>query len=277
MELSIAIFGLAAAVCWGAGDFSGGVATKRNGVLMVAIISQIVGIILLAASAIFFEESIPSNIDFLWGAVAGLCGGAGLLALYHALSVEKMGIVAPVTAVWSALVPMAFGMITEGLPTVSQLTGFAFAFAGVWFISREENSQKIELNRIKLPLIAGTGFGLFMILIDQVQSSGVFWPLVGARMATIPTFIIVAYYSKKLEIPGIKYLPLIALAGFLDTGGNVFYVLAAKTGRLDIAAILTSLYPAVTVLLAWVLLKEKLKSRQWIGVFAVLIAVMLIT
>ncbi|WP_230375539.1 DMT family transporter [Methanolobus vulcani] len=133
------------------------------------------------------------------------------------------------------------------------------------------------MDRIKLPLIAGTGFGLFMILIDQVQSSGIFWPLVGARMATVPAFIIVAYYSKKLEIPGIKYLPLILLAGFLDTGGNVFYVLAAKTGRLDIAAILASLYPAVTVILAWVLLKEKLRSRQWFGVFAVMLAVMLIS
>ncbi|MDK2826036.1 MAG: hypothetical protein PWQ63_1409 [Methanolobus sp.] len=277
MELSIAIFGLAAALCWGAGDFSGGVATKRNGVMIVAIISQLIGLILLTAAAIAFSENIPPNNDFLWGAVAGLCGGAGLLALYHALSVEKMGIVAPVTAVWSAVIPMAFGMITEGLPTISQLTGFAFAFAGVWLISRDENSQKIELERIKLPLIAGTGFGLFMILIDQVQSSGIFWPLVGVRVATIPTFIIVAYYSKKLRIPGIKYLPLILLVGLLDTGGNVFYVLAAKTGRLDIAAILTSLYPAVTVLLAWVLLKERLKSRQWIGVFAVLIAVVLIT
>jgi drug/metabolite transporter (DMT)-like permease len=276
MELSIAFFGLAAALCWGAGDFSGGVATKRNGVMIVAIITQLVGLILLSSAAIFFGENIPANTDLMWGAVAGLCGGSGLLALYHALSVEKMGIVAPVTAVWSAVVPMSFGMITEGLPTISQLTGFAFAFVGVWLISRDKNSQKIGLNRIKLPLLAGTGFGLFMILIDQVQSPGIFWPLVGARVATIPIFIIVAYYSKKLEIPGIKYLPLILFAGFLDTGGNVFYVLAAKTGRLDIAAILTSLYPAVTVLLAWVLLKERLKSRQWIGVFAVLIAVVLI-
>lgn len=277
MELSIVIFGLVAALCWGAGDFSGGVATKRNGVMIVAIISQIIGIILLTASAIIFRENIPSNIDLLWGAVAGLCGGAGLLALYHSLSVEKMGIVAPVTAVWSAVVPMSFGMITEGLPSISQLTGFAFAFIGVWLISRDENSEKIELNRIKLPLISGTGFGLFMILIDQVQSSGIFWPLVGARMATIPTFIIVAYYSRKMKISGIKFLPLIVLAGFLDTGGNIFYVLAAKAGRLDIAAILTSLYPAVTVLLAWVLLKERLKNRQWAGVVAVLIAVVLIT
>lgn len=115
-----------------------------------------------------------------------------------------------------------------------------------------------------------------MILIDQVQADGIFWPLVGARMATIPTFIIIAYFMKQTKIPGIKYLPIILLAGILDTGGNVFYVPAAKTGRLDIAAILTSLYPAITILLAWILMKEKLKNRQWIGVFAVMLAVILI-
>ncbi|WP_407355430.1 EamA family transporter [Methanolobus sp. WCC5] len=277
MDLTIAIFGLAAAACWGAGDFCGGFATKRNGVFIVAIISQIVGITLLSVAAIVSGENIPGNGDLLWGAASGLAGGIGLLTLYHALSVEKMGIVAPVTAVWSAFVPMSFGIIINGCPTPGQLTGFFFAFTGVWLISREENGPKIEWNRIRLPLIAGTGFGLFMIFIDQVQSSGILWPLVGARMASIPAFIIAAIYIRQTGIPHLRYLPLIALAGFLDTGGNVFYVLAARTGRIDIAAILTSLYPAVTVLLAWLLLKEKLKSRQWIGIFSVLVSVMLIT
>lgn len=276
MELSVIIFGLAAAFCWGTADFSGGSATKRNGVLVVAIVSQTIGILFLIASALAFSESLPSIKDMLWGASAGLAGGMGLLALYHALSVEKMGIVAPVTAVMSALVPVTFGMITEGLPAKGQLIGFLFAFIGVWLISRDNDSSKIELQKLRLPFIAGTGFGLFMILIDQVQTDGIFWPLVGARMATIPTFIIVAYFMKKIEIPGIRYLPLIVLAGILDTGGNIFYVLAAKTGRLDIAAILTSMYPAITVLLAWVLLKERLKKRQWAGVLAVMAAVVLI-
>ncbi|WP_292466552.1 DMT family transporter [Methanolobus sp.] len=276
MELSIAIFGLAAAACWGAGDFSGGIATKRSGVLIVAIISHILEIVILISAALLFTENVPPTTDFLWGAIAGLAGGIGILALYHALSIEKMGIVAPITAVLSAIVPMTYGIITEGLPTTSQLIGFLFAFIGVWMISREENNPKIELEKLKLPIIAGLGFGLFMILIDQVQSSSVFWPLVGARMATIPTFILVASYKKQIKIPNLKFLPLIALASLLDTSGTVFYVLASKTGRLDIAAILTSMYPAITVLLAWVLLKERLKNRQWVGVFAVMVAVVLI-
>ncbi len=276
MELYIIMFGLAAALCWGTADFSGGFATKRSGVLTVAIISQTTGIIILIATALAFSESIPSATDMLWGASAGLAGGMGVLALYQALSVEKMGIVAPVTAVMSALIPVSFGMVTEGLPATRQLIGFLCALIGVWLISRDHESSKIELQKLKLPFLAGAGFGLFMILIDQVQAEGIFWPLVGARMATIPTFIIVAYFMKQTKVPGIKYLPIILLAGILDTGGNVFYVLAAKTGRIDIAAILTSMYPAVTVLLAWILLKEKLVYRQCAGIFFTMIAVVLI-
>ncbi|WP_342304010.1 DMT family transporter [Methanolobus sp. ZRKC5] len=276
MELFVIIFGLTAALCWGTADFSGGFATKRSGVLTVAIISQATGIILLIAAALAFSESVPSTTDMLWGASAGLAGGMGVLALYHALSVEKMGIVAPVTAVMSALIPVVFGMITEGLPDTSQLIGFLFALIGVWLISRDHESSKIELQKLKLPCLAGTGFGMFMILIDQVQAEGIFWPLVGARMATIPTFIIVAYFMKQTKVPDIRYLPIILLAGILDTGGNVFYVLAAKTGRLDISAILTSMYPAITVLLAWILLKEKLVYRQWAGIIFTMAAVVLI-
>ena len=277
MELSVILLGLAAALCWGTADFSGGVTSKHNGAMIVVIITQIIGLIILVSSAIFTGESMPSGTNIMWSVFAGLSGGSGLITLYHALSIEKMGIVAPVTAVWTALVPMIFGLLTEGLPPTSQLTGFAFAFAGVWLISREENSQKIELEKIKFPIIAGTGFGLFMVLIDQVHGTEIFWSLVSARTAaTILTFSMIIYSGTKMKVSGIKYLPLILFAGFLDTSGTVFYVLAAKSGRLDVAAILTSMYPAITVLLAWVLLKERLKSRQWVGVFAVMLAVILI-
>ncbi|WP_340820304.1 DMT family transporter [Methanolobus sp. WCC4] len=277
MELSVILFGLAAALCWGSADFSGGVASKRNGAMIVVVISQITGIILLASYATISGENIPSGNDIMWSVLAGLAGGAGLVALYHALATEKMGIVGPITAVGSAMVPMIFGSLTEGLPSVSQITGFAFAFAGVWLITRGESEQSMELKRLRFPVIAGTGFGLFMILIDQVQGTEVFWPLVGSRSAAaILTFCMILYTGRKLRTSGIELLPFILLAGFLDTGGNVFYVLAARSGRLDVAAILTSMYPAITVLLAWILLKERLSRRQWTGVFAVMVAVVLI-
>jgi drug/metabolite transporter (DMT)-like permease len=276
MELSTVAYGLGAAVSWGAGDFSGGVATKRTGVLAVVIVSQIVGAILLAFSALLIGESIPSTQDMIWGALGGISGGIGLLALYHALSVSKMGVVAPVTAVSSALVPVAFGITIEGLPAGTQMLGFIFAFIGVWFISREGDTSRIKMDGLKLPLLAGLGFGFFMIFIDRIQGDAILWPLVGARVASLAMYFLAALYLRKTELPTITHLPLMILAGILDTGGNLFYALAAQAGRLDVAAVLTSLYPAVTVLLAWILLKEHLTGRQWFGVFSVMIAVLLI-
>ncbi|MEZ5334161.1 MAG: hypothetical protein R2741_02430 [Methanolobus sp.] len=107
-------------------------------------------------------------------------------------------------------------------------------------ISRDHDSQRIKLEKLKYPIIAGTGFGLFMILIDQIQGTEIFWLLVSSRTAaTILTFCMIFYSGQKLNFSGMKLLPLVLFAGLLDTGGNVFYVLAARTGRLDIAAILS--------------------------------------
>ncbi|MBN2111403.1 MAG: DMT family transporter [Methanosarcinaceae archaeon] len=277
MESSAILLGLASAASWGAADFSGGLATRRSSALTVAIISQIIGLILLASSALITEEAIPSSEDILLGALGGISGGIGILVLYHALSISKMGVVAPVAAVFSAMVPVAFGIALEGVPATIQITGFLFAFTGVWLISREEDGSKIATNNLKFPLVAGLGFGLFMIFIDRIHGDTILWPLVGARLASLAMFFLAALYLKKKEIPAARYLPIIALAGILDTGGNLFYALAAQAGRLDVAAVLTSLYPAVTVLLAWVILKERLVQRQWLGALSVMMAILLIS
>jgi drug/metabolite transporter (DMT)-like permease len=276
IELYAILFGLGAAVCWGAGDFSGGVATKRSRVLGVAMISQVAGIILLMLSAMAYGEVMPEKGNILWGALAGISGGIGLLALYHSLSVSRMGVVAPVAAVSSAIIPVAFGMLLEGFPAAGRMLGFMFAFTGVWLITKEGNGTRFDLKNLKLPVLAGIGFGLFMIFIDRIEGDAIFWPLVGARIASLTMFAAASLWTSRREIPEAGHLPLIVLAGVFDTGGNVFYALAAHAGRLDVAAILTSMYPAATVLLAWMLLKERLSRSQWLGVFAVLIAVVLI-
>lgn len=276
MELYVIAFGILSAIFWGAGDFSGGVATKKNGVISVATLAQIIGLLILIVVALIFKEASPSIENVIWGALAGLTGGIGILALYHALSIEKMGIVAPITAVSTALVPVSFGVINEGMPANIQLIGFLFAFAGVWLISREDGSDVIHAKSLKLPVLAGLGFGSFMILIDQVSGNGILWPLVGARIASVSMFLLVAAYKGGAKIPTTKYLPLILFAGIGDAGGNVFYTLAAQAGRIDIAAVLSSLYPAATVILAWIFIKERLTAKQWIGVVFALIAVVFI-
>jgi drug/metabolite transporter (DMT)-like permease len=186
-----------------------------------------------------------------------------------------MGIAAPITAVLCAAIPTLFGAFTQGFPDVSHLIGFGLALAGLWLIARPGGGQGRPAG-IGLSLIGGCGFGGFMILIAQVQPNAVFWPLVAARAASIAVQLGLAATGQRFVRPARHVFPLIALSGTMDAGGNVFFVLAEQAGRLDVASVLSSLYPATTVLLALLLLRERLKPWQLAGVLLALIAVPLI-
>jgi drug/metabolite transporter (DMT)-like permease len=187
-----------------------------------------------------------------------------------------MGVVAPVTAVVAAILPVIFNILNEGLPVMEVFVGFIIALIAVWLISQGDQDARIHLSDLRLPIIAGFGFGIFFILIDQVSSNAILWPLVSARSASIVVVVVLGVLTRQMELPILNQVPIIALAGVFDTGGNVFYALATRIGRLDISAVLASLYPAVTVMLAWIILKEKLAFRQWVGVLLAMIAVILI-
>lgn len=280
--LSAIFFGLSASASWGAADFSGGVATKNNSVYKVIIISQIIGGLLLLALAVLFGEQVNSIQTIIWGIVGGCAGSIGLIALYQGLAVGRMGIVAPLTALLSAILPVIVGMILEGLPTFQQLIGFAIALFAVWLISSSSKGFTIQLRDLIYPIIAGAGFGFFFVAIDQMSEEAVFLPLVAARIASIcllATIFLLTQRRKTNSKPSLSLrsqLPIIALAGILDTAGNTFFALATQSGRLDIASVLGSLYPAITVLLAWILLKEVISQRQWLGISGALVAVILI-
>lgn len=280
-ELLAVAYGLASAAVWGAGDFSGGLATRRGNVYGVVLLSQAVGLFCLLGLALLLEGGLPPARDLLFGAVAGIAGMLGLLALYAGLARGQMGVVAPVTAVLSSIIPVIVGIITEGVPPVLALLGFGLAVTAVWLFSSGGKTDRIKLAELALALLAGLGFSLFFIFIDQVTIGVVFWPLVAARLAAVPLlllFVMVRHQwaNARWEWPAINLLPIIALAGILDSGGNYFFTLAAQSGRLDIAAVLASLYPGSTVLLARLILKEKLGSRQWLGVVLALVALVLI-
>lgn len=279
--LSAIFFGLSASISWGAGDFSGGVATKNNSVYKVIIISQIIGGALLLALGALFGEQVTSIQTIIWGIVGGCAGSIGLAALYQGLAVGRMGIVAPLTALLAGILPVIVGIVLEGLPSLQQLIGFVIALVAVWLISSSSEGFAIQLRDLIYPVIAGLGFGFFFVAIDQMSEEAVFLPLVAARIASIFLLIVISLLTqrKKTTISEVSLksqLPIIALAGILDTAGNAFFALATQSGRLDIASVLGSLYPAVTVLLAWILLKEMISRRQWVGVISALIAVVLI-
>jgi drug/metabolite transporter (DMT)-like permease len=271
------VFGLASALSWGAGDFSGGLAAKRSPAYAVVIASQLVGLLLLGGLAVLIAEPLPAPTDLLWSAVAGIAGGIGLVALYRGLATGRMGVVAPVTAVMSAAVPVLFGAFVEGLPTWPQLLGFGLALVAVWLVSWTGKETGIRGRDLGLPLLAGVGFGVFLVVIDHVSDTAILWPLVAARTAAIAMLSIVTVRMRSTRMLVRRQLPLAALAGLLDSGGNAFYALAAQAGRLDMAAVLSSLYPAGTVLLARLVLKESVSRPQWLGVATALVAIVLIT
>jgi len=271
----VVVFGLATAASWGAGDFMGGFLTRRANAWRVLVISYIGALALLVALALLTSDSLPSAAELGWGIAAGLSGTLGLGAYYRALAVGKMGIAAPITGVLTASLPVLFGVVTQGLPTTYQIVGFLLALVGLWLVSRRENVVG-GVRDLGLAVLAGLGIGGFLILIAQAGTSAVFWPVVTARGTGLSLLVLMLLADRK-KLRGEKGgLLLMSLTGMLEAGGIAFFLLATQAGRLDVASVLASLYPAGTVVLACLLLKERITRTQGAGILAALIAIVLI-
>jgi drug/metabolite transporter (DMT)-like permease len=271
-----AIAGVASATSWGAGDFCGGMATKRVSAFAVVIGSQLVGAAAMLALAIATREAVPAPANLWWCGAAGLVGAVGLLALYRALAIGRMGVAAPVSGVLSAAIPVMAGAFFDGPPNRVQVGGFVLALAAVWLIARTD-SRRIDPRELGLPVVAGIGFGLFIATIARASGTSVFWPLVAARAASLVLLGAITVATRQPLLPSRRDWPIVALAGLFDAGGNAFLVVAAHVGRLDVAAVLSSLYPAATVLLAFVRLHERIERWQLVGLAASLGAIVAIT
>lgn len=275
-ELLAVFFGLGSAFTWGAGDFSGGFASKRGNVLSVIVISQLVGLGFLLLLSLIIPENTPSFHSLAWGAAGGVFGATGLVALYTALASGRMSIVAPLSAVMTALVPIGFSFFLEGLPRSIQLVGMAIALASVWILSARKNGSALVKKELVLSLAAGVGFGLFFVCIDQASETAIIRPLIAARVASVSLFGCIVLKRGSISNVQKIQIPYIVLAGVLDASGNALFAMAASLGRLDISSVLASLYPASTVLLAGLFLKERLQFQQWIGVITAVLALILI-
>jgi drug/metabolite transporter (DMT)-like permease len=268
------IYGLFSALSWGAGDFSGGFVTRSGSVWGVLFIGYIFSVFLLSLSALWLGGPVPDLFSLAAGSLAGITGLIGLAALYKGLAGGQMGIVAPIAAVTTAALPILLGTFMEGFPSSLQMTGFIIALAAIWLSSAAEKSQGFQWRQISLPITAGIFLGISLILVDQAAEQSVFWSLVANRVAGIAVLMLLVF--RKGRMPPKSNYPIICLAAIFDTGGYTFYALAAGTGRLDTSAVLACMYPATTVMLAWLLLKERLSGPQWIGVIAAFTAIALI-
>jgi drug/metabolite transporter (DMT)-like permease len=272
------IYGILSAGTWGAGDFIGGLASRRTSPYRVLFLAELAGMIPFTLLALLLREPLPPTSDMFLGAGSSLLGLMGLLFLYRALAGSQMTIAAPVSALFAALIPVIFGFFALGAPSTTTLIGFALAFAAVWLISQTEfTNWRFSLQELRLPLFSGLFFGLYFLTLHRATLNAFFWPLAAARLAGFVALGLYALIARQPALPPREIWGLSVINGILDIGGNAFYVLAAQTGRLDVAAVLSALYPASTVLLAWIFLKERITWLQAVGVLLAFIAIILFT
>ena len=270
-------FALASALVWGSGDFSGGLATRRASQFHVLALSAFSGVVLLIIGALVRGEHFPSAVSAVWAGAAGLAGAVGIACLYQGLSLGQAANVAPTAGVVSVAMPVLYGALSEGWPGNLRVAGFVLAVAGIALVSKSSsNPESADRRAFWLALLAGLGFGGFFILIARVEPGLVFTPLIVARSLTLG-FALLLLLVRRMPLPALTSSPIALLAGVLDAGGNIFYLIAKQFTRLDVAVVLASLYPVSTVLLAWLLLKQKVAGVQWLGAGLCTVAVVLIS
>ncbi|MEQ4719167.1 DMT family transporter [Nonomuraea sp. B19D2] len=270
------ILATACAVVYGTADFFGGLATKRSQVLSVVALSQLAGLALILGLLPLLPGTVSTQA-LAWGLAAGLSGATGLVLFYRALATGVMSVVAPTTAVTSAALPVVFGLATGERPAFWALVGVVLALGAVLLVSQDKSADRRgSLTSVLTALAAGAGFGGFFILLAMAPHEAGLWPLVGARLSSVTAVALLAVATRRALKPGPGSLHIIVAAGVLDMAANVLYLLAQQDGLLSLVAVLVSLYPASTLLLARRVLGERLHGIQVAGVACALGAVALI-
>jgi drug/metabolite transporter (DMT)-like permease len=275
----IIMFALASAIVFGAGDFCGGAASRRGGSTPVLLVSLPTGLgLLLIVAVTLGGGSDPGALT--WGLASGLAGGAGLLVFYRALAEGPMSVVAPVSGLMAAVVPAVVGVASGDRLSLTAFAGMGLCLVAICFVSMEKGGGSARRMRGPiLAVLAGTGFGLFFVLIQQ-GDDGTLWPLVASKAISVVMVAVAAAVAGRGPSAVLRdrvTLGIALLAGSLDVLGNALYVFAARAGMLSIAGVLSSLYPASTVLLARLVYGERLRPIQRIGLVVAVAGVGLVT
>lgn len=283
------VLGLLAAISYGVSDFAGGLASRRAGALTVVVTSQLTGVLLLLAALPFAWAGGPTAAAFGWGAPAGLAGGVGVVLLYRGLAIGRMSVVAPITALLAASVPVLIGLVQGERPSAGAAVGVALALVAIVMVSSAADppdhvitdapSRDALLRRPGLleALGSGTGFGLFFALLGQVQGGGAVWPLLASKGASLAMLLCLALAGRAALRPPTGTLRLVVVAGALDMAANGAFLLASRVSLLSLASVLTSLYPATTIVCARLVLGERLTRVQAAGLGLAAAGVILIT
>jgi drug/metabolite transporter (DMT)-like permease len=286
-----ALLALAAALLWGGGDFSGGMSVKRAGgsmhaALRVILLSHSVSLTVLLAAAWWRGDAFPHGALLAWGLGGGVTAGVALACFYVALSRGAMGASAALSGLLAAAIPAAVSVGMEGSPGAHRLIGFFVAGLAIWMIAAGPNPEAKAADRgtVWLAIAAGIGFGVYFVALKFAGAAGLIWPLATCRMGslTVCSLLLAAFSlrapagAEKPRLTG-RAVSWALGAVLLDTTGNLLFVAATRAGRLDVAAVLASLYPASTILLAAWMLRERPTRRQGLGMAVAVAAVVMIT
>jgi drug/metabolite transporter (DMT)-like permease len=278
MTLAI-LYGLASALTWGAADFGGGIASKKNSPYAVVIWGDLVGMVVVGVLAIAVGDPLPSWRDMIFIVLSSICGAIGVIILYRALAGGQMSIAAPVSALMAAVIPVFVGIWVDGVPKWLTMAGVVLALVAIWLVAHTEHEGKhrVHWQDVKMPLIAGVLFGLFFIFMHQGSGVSTLFPAVFLRITSATLLTGISLVRKESFRIIRRHWGLVAFVGVFDIAGNVFYILSSQLGRMDIAAVVGSLYPGITVALAWLLLKERISRWQGVGIILALTAIVLIS
>lgn len=273
----VVLLGLISALCYGISDFVAGIGGRRTSVGAVVLLVQPFAALVTLVALGLFPGSGPTTATLIWGAVSGVGNGLGTLALYRGLAIGQMSVVAPVSAVLTALVPAAVGLGLGDRLSLIEGAGIALAVPAILLVSAEGRSVPIAASGVLDGVAAGAGFGLLLVALDQAGSSAGAWPLLPGQ---IVAFAVIAPLALRMREPNIsvrRAIPYGATAGVLGGVATLAFLTATGRGRLPLVAVLTALYPAVTVILARLMLAERWTRSQVAGLVAAAAAVGLIS
>ncbi len=271
---------LASAALYGLSDFVGGVVSRRASVWQVAVVTQVAAIVLVGVAALVVGGS-PTTSEWLWGALAGVGTGAGTAFLYRGLSSGRMSVVAPISAVGAALIPVAVGFLTGDRPPILTWIGIGCAIPAIWLVSTTPGPDTAERRGRLDPgvvdgVLAGMGFGLMFAALGQVSDSAGLGPLAAAEVVSVFAIVILATLLGHGWLPRERDSWWGLVVGALAAVAAILFLVASQTGMLTVAAVLASLYPVFTVLLAAVVLRERVAPAQAVGLVLALAAVVLV-
>ena len=273
--IAVVLFGCLSALIWGTSDFGGGLLARRAPLFGVVVAMQAVGICASLALMVLRGEPAPAGRDIVAAAVAGSVGVVGLTSIYRGLSVGRMGVVAPLAGVVGAVIPVCFGFLRDGVPGPAVGTGIVVALLAVVLVTRSPGHDNRPTGA-KWGLLSGVASGLFNVAIGSLSHAGVFGPIAIIRIVQVCILVGVIVVWRLPWRVGRNDLPRLAGIGVLDISGNAAFILATQTGALAVAAVLSSLYPITTVVLAIVVLRERLTRSHVLGIMLTAVAIILI-